>query len=84
LLPKTFRQIWKKLGDGVTPAEVANSLLLVEMGCLRLREGASLFVKMIEITEQMAKCYIEMFIRYVYEKRNVSICILEFIFIVIL
>ncbi|XP_060873402.1 uncharacterized protein LOC132947193 isoform X1 [Metopolophium dirhodum] len=70
LLPKTFRQIWKKLGDGVTPAEVANSLLLVEMGCLRFREGASLLVKMMEITEQMAKCYIEMFIRYVYEKRN--------------
>ncbi|XP_022167163.1 uncharacterized protein LOC111031497 isoform X3 [Myzus persicae] len=70
LLPKTFRQIWKKLGDGVTPIEVANSLLLVEMGCLRLREGASLLIKMIEITEQMAKCYIEMFIRYVYEKKN--------------
>ncbi|XP_026804894.1 uncharacterized protein LOC113548287 [Rhopalosiphum maidis] len=69
LLPKTFCQIWKKLGDGVTPVEVANSLLLVEMGCLRLREGASLLIKMVEITEQMAKYYIEMFIRYVYEKK---------------
>ncbi|CAH1735983.1 uncharacterized protein LOC114118942 isoform X1 [Aphis gossypii] len=70
LLPKTFCQIWKKLGDGVTPVEVANSLLLVEMGCLRLREGASLLIKMIEITEQMAKYYIEMFLRYVYEQKN--------------
>ncbi|KAL4090987.1 hypothetical protein QTP88_025734 [Uroleucon formosanum] len=70
LLPKTFCQIWKKLGDGVTPTEVDNSLLLVEMGCLRLREGASLLVKMMEITEEMANCFIEMFIRYVYEKKN--------------
>lgn len=67
-----FCQIWKKLGDGVTPVEVANSLLLVEMGCLRLREGASLLINMIEITEQMAKYYIEMFLRYVYEQKNVS------------
>jgi len=73
LLPKAFRQIWKKLSDGVTPVEVANSLLLVEMGYLRLREGASLLVKMMEITEKMAKCYIEMFIQYVYEQTNVSI-----------
>ncbi|XP_025199214.1 uncharacterized protein LOC112597392 isoform X2 [Melanaphis sacchari] len=70
LLPKTFRQIWKKLGDGATPVEVANSLLLVEMGCLRIKEGVSSLVKMIEITEQMAKYYIEMFLRYVYEKKN--------------
>lgn len=54
------------------PVEVANSLLLVEMGCLRLREGASLLIKMIEITEQMAKYYIEMFLRYVNEQKNVS------------
>ncbi|KAF0764147.1 Uncharacterized protein FWK35_00010439 [Aphis craccivora] len=70
LLPKTLCQIWKKLGDGVMPVEVANSLLLVEMGCLRLREGASLLIKMIEITEQMAKYYIEMFLRYVNEQKN--------------
>jgi len=73
LLPKAFRQIWKKLRDGVTPDEVANSLLLVEMGYLRLREGASLLVKMMEITEEMAKCYIEMFLQYVYEQKIVSI-----------
>jgi len=71
-MSKTFRQIWKKLGDGVTPKEAANSLLLVEMGCIRLRNIASTFVQMTDITEEIAKCYIEMFMRYVNYGKNVS------------
>lgn len=71
-LSKTFHQTWKKLGDGVTPDEAANSLLLVEMGCIKLRKCGSLFVQVIEITAEMAKCYIEMFLRYVNAAKNVS------------
>lgn len=73
MLKKTFQQVWKKLGDGVTPEEAANSLLLVEMGCIKLRQGAAVVIKIIEISEEMAKCYIEMFIRYVNARKNVSI-----------
>lgn len=72
-MSKTFHKVWKKLGDGVTPDEAAKSLLLVEMGCIKLRQGISSLVIMIEITAEMAKCYIEMFIKYVNEKKNVSI-----------
>lgn len=72
LMSKTFLQIWKKLGDGVTPNETANSLLLMEMGYIRLRNVASTLVQMIELTEEIVKCYIEMFIRYVNSRKNVS------------
>jgi len=73
LLSKTFHQIWKKLGDGVTPNEEANSVLLVEMGYIRLRKLVSLFVQLIEISEEMTMCYIKMLKIYVNFMKNVSI-----------
>ncbi|XP_050429508.1 uncharacterized protein LOC126838817 [Adelges cooleyi] len=65
LLLKTFQENWKKLGDGVTAEEAAKSKLLVEMGCIRLTNGASVVVKTVEISAAMAKMYIDMFLEYV-------------------
>ncbi|XP_050535785.1 uncharacterized protein LOC126902488 [Daktulosphaira vitifoliae] len=73
LLLTTFNNIWKKLGDGVSPDEAAKSKLLVEMGCVRLLNGSSVIVKTIEVSADIAKCYIEMFYEYIKQMKDSAI-----------
>ncbi|VVC34013.1 Hypothetical protein CINCED_3A021341 [Cinara cedri] len=68
-LPDTVHQIVKNLNNIGTRPD-GQSLLLVEMGFVRLRNCASILAQVIEIIEKMIKCYIELIARYKNELKS--------------